>query len=199
MNKKYYSAACERNAEPILHILRPLLTDGACVLEIGSGTGQHAVMFGAALPNVSWQTSDLPENHGSICAWREDAGADNVLPPLPLDMRAPVWPPRQFDLVFSANTLHIMGWPEVQRLFAGVGQVLKRGGRLCVYGPFNYAGRFTSDSNAMFDASLRAMSPVQGIRDSEAVMELASANGMALETDHSMPSNNRMLVWTKSG
>lgn len=199
MSAKYYSPACERNAAPILRVLETLLRDGGHVLEIGSGTGQHAVVFGGKLPNIVWQTSDLPENHGSILAWQEDASLINVLPPLLLDMRAPVWPQQAFDLVFSANTLHIMGWPEVERLFKGVGSVLKSGGLLCIYGPFNYGGRFTSDSNARFDASLRAMSAAQGIRDSEAVNALATANGLALQADHEMPSYNRLLVWRKAG
>lgn len=199
MSPKYYSPTCERNALPILRVLQTLLPGGGHVLEIGSGTGQHAVVFGENLPGVVWQTSDLPENHGSILAWQQEAGLTNVLPPLLLDMHAPVWPQQAFDLVFSANTLHIMGWPEVERLFKGVGSVLKSGGLLCVYGPFNYGGRFTSDSNARFDASLRAMSAAQGIRDFEAVNALATANGLALQADHEMPSNNRLLAWTKTG
>lgn len=199
MSVKYHSPACERNAAPILHVLQTLLAEGSRVLEIGSGTGQHAVMFGEKLPNVLWQTSDLPENHGSILAWQEDAGLANVLPPLVLDMRAPNWPRSAFDLVFSANTLHIMGWPEVKRLFEGVGGVMKSGGLLCVYGPFNYGGRFTSQGNARFDASLRATSAGQGIRDMEAVDELAQANGFSLQADHEMPANNRLLVWKKAG
>lgn len=199
MSAKYYSPACERNAAPILRMLQTLLPDGGNVLEIGSGTGQHAVVFGKNLPDVVWQTSDLPENHGSILAWQEETGLTNVLSPLLLDMRAPVWPQQAFDLVFSANTLHIMGWLEVKRLFEGVGSILKSGGLLCIYGPFNYGGRFTSESNAHFDASLRAMSAAQGIRDSEAVYALAMANGLALQADHEMPSNNRLLVWRKTG
>lgn len=192
---KEFSAACERNTAPILAVLQRLLRDGDTVLEIGSGTGQHAAAFGAALPGASWQTSDLPDNHPSIRAWLDEAALPNVRPPFVLDMRAPAWPAERYDMAFSANTLHIMAWPEVERLFAGVAAVLKPGGLLVVYGPFNEGGRFTSESNAAFDASLRAHAPQRGIRDIEAVDRLATAGGLARMEDIAMPANNRMVVW----
>ena len=195
---KQFSAACERNREPILAVLRTLFAGGERVLEIGSGSGQHAVFFGAHLPGVVWQTSDLPQNHASILAWQAEARLPNVLPPLALDMRAPDWPAQRFDALFSANTCHIMAWPEVERMFAGAGRLLAAGGLLCVYGPFNYGGRFTSLSNAQFDAALRQQAPHMGIRDFEAVDRLAGAAGLALEADHDMPANNRLLVWRRS-
>jgi SAM-dependent methyltransferase len=199
---KQYSVACERNREPILAVLRDVLAQSKSVLEIGSGSGQHAVYFGAALPHLSWQCSDLPHNHASILAWQREANLANVLPPLTLGihpgMRTDEWPPVQYDAVFSANTCHIMAWPEVHAMFAGIGRVLRVGGVACVYGPFNYAGQFTSPSNAHFDASLRMQAPHMGIRDFEAVDAQASACGLQLQADHVMPANNRLLVWRRS-
>lgn len=199
---KQFSAACERNREPILAILRDALAQSGKVLEIGSGTGQHAVYFGAQLPHLVWQCSDLPHNHASILAWQQEANLSNVLPPLTLDIHPDMdpdeWPPGPYDAVFSANTCHIMAWPEVLAMFAGIGRVLRTGGVACVYGPFNYKGAFTSPSNAQFDASLRAQAPHMGIRDFEAVDAQARAHGLLLEADHAMPANNRLLVWRRS-
>jgi len=194
---KRYSEACERNSEPILQVLRDAFAACSRVLEIGSGTGQHAVYFGARLPHLIWQTSDLPENHPSILAWQKEAGSPNVLPPLALDVRQPweQWPRARFDAVFTANTLHIMSWPAVEAMFAGIGRVLQDTGVLCIYGPFNYGGAYTSDSNARFNAALRAESAQMGIRDVEQVLQLAQEQGLALLADHAMPANNRLLVW----
>ena len=194
---RQFSAACERNRGPILAILRDAFADRRHVLEIGSGTGQHAVFFGAALPHLNWQTSDVPQNHPSIIAWQQEAELANVLPPLALDVNGE-WPPSPFDAVFSANTCHIMAWPEVQAMFAGIGRVLSTGGVVCIYGPFNYGGQFTSASNGEFDASLTAQAPHMGIRDFEAVNALAAAQGLALQADHAMPANNRLLVWRRA-
>lgn len=199
---KQFSAACERNREPILAILRGLLAQSGNVLEIGSGTGQHAVFFGAALPHLVWQCSDLPHNHASILAWQQEAELANVLPPLALgirpDMHPDEWPAGPYDAVFSANTCHIMAWPEVQAMFAGIGLVLHAGGLACVYGPFNYGGAFTGPGNARFDASLRAQAPHMGIRDFEAVDALARAHGLLLQKDYAMPADNRLLVWRRN-
>lgn len=199
---KQFSAACERNREPILAILRGLLAQSGNVLEIGSGTGQHAVFFGAALPHLVWQCSDLPHNHASILAWQQEAELANVLPPLALsmrpDMRPDEWPAGPYDAVFSANTCHIMAWPEVQAMFAGIGRVLRAGGLACVYGPFNYGGAFTGPGNAQFDASLRAQAPHMGIRDFEAVDALARAHGLRLQEDNAMPADNHLLVWRRN-
>jgi SAM-dependent methyltransferase len=199
MMGKQFSAACERNREPILALLRTLFANRRRVLEIGSGTGQHAVYFGAGLPHLAWQTSDLPQNHPSILAWLREAQLPNVLPPLMLDMRAPEWPAGDFDAVFSANTCHIMAWPEVERMFAGAGRLLPAGGVLCVYGPFNVGGRFTSAGNRQFDAALRQQAPHRGLRDVEAIERLAAGAGFVLEADHGMPANNRLLAWRRAG
>ncbi|MDR3391491.1 MAG: DUF938 domain-containing protein [Sulfuriferula sp.] len=195
---KPHSPSCERNQAPILEQLQMLFADRRHVLEIASGTGQHAVYFGRALPHLIWQTSDLLPNHDGIHAWLAEAQLENVLPPLVLDVTEPDWPVTGVDAVFNANTVHIVSWPAVQRMFAGVGQVLLPDGLLCLYGPFNYGGAYTSASNADFDVWLKARDAQSGIRDFEAVCALAEAQGLRLLQDVAMPSNNRLLVWRKS-
>lgn len=199
MIDKPFSESCVQNRDPILAILRPLFADRRHVLEIGSGTGQHAVYFAADLPHLVWQTADVPQHHPGIQAWLEEATLPNVLPPLALDVNDTAWRSGRYDAVFSANTLHIMGWPEVERFFAGVGAVLEAGGILAVYGPFNYGGRYTSESNARFDAWLKARDPASGVRDFEAVDALARSQGLVLQQDIAMPANNRTLVWRMTG
>ena len=197
MINKPYSESCEQNREPILAVLKQAFADRGRVLEIGSGTGQHAVYFGADLPHLRWQTSDVLAHHPGIRAWLAEAALPNVLPPLELDVSQQHWPSSRYDAVFSANTLHIMGWPEVIRFFEGVGAVLAPAGVLVVYGPFNYNGQFTSSSNARFDAWLKARDPASGVRDFEAVDALARAQGLVLQHDLAMPANNRSLVWQR--
>lgn len=193
-----YSEACERNQAPILAQLQVLFADRQRVLEIASGTGQHAVYFGRALPHLSWQTSDLLPNHAGINDWLAEANLPNVLPPLVLDVNAPIWPVAEVDAIFNANTIHIVSWPAVGHMFAGIGRILQAGGILCLYGPYNYGGAFTSDSNANFDGWLKARDPLSGIRDFEAVNQLAAEQGLTLLKDIAMPSNNRLLAWRKS-
>lgn len=199
MIDKPFSESCVQNRDPILAILRTLFTDRRHVLEIGSGTGQHAVYFAADLPHLVWQTADVPQHHPGIQAWLEEAALPNVLPPLALDVNDTAWRSGRYDAVFSANTLHIMGWPEVEKFFAGVGMVLEAGGILAVYGPFNYGGRYTSESNARFDAWLKARDPASGVRDFEAVDALTRAHDLVLQQDIAMPANNRTLVWRMAG
>lgn len=191
---KNFSAACERNREPILAMLQERFAHCIRVLEIGSGTGQHAVFFSAHLPHLVWQTSDLPDNHASINAWREESLLPNVLPPLALDVSG-TWPHASFDAAFTANTCHIMSWQQVMLMFEGLGGTLQEGGVLCIYGPFKYGGAFTSESNARFDVMLRAQAEHMGIRDFEAVNRLAIDQGLVLQDDIDMPANNQMLVW----
>lgn len=191
------SAACERNRQPILEVLQRYLSADARVLEIGSGTGQHAVYFGDAMPGWCWQTSDLGGYHAGIRAWIEQTRASNVLPPLQLDVHHGPWPAQRFDAVFSANTLHIMSWDTVRALFAGIGQVLHGQGLLIIYGPFHYQGRATSEGNAAFDAALRQTDPARGVRDFEDVDALARGAGLQLRADIAMPANNRCLVWRR--
>jgi cyclopropane fatty-acyl-phospholipid synthase-like methyltransferase len=197
MTAKAFSAASERNREPILGALRDLLADCTSVLEIGSGTGQHAVHFAAAMPQLRWQTSDLAASHDSIRAWIADSGLSNVLPPLKLNVAVNDWPAGPFDAVYSANTSHIMSWPQVQAMFAGVGRVLAPGGVFCLYGPFRRAGRHTSEGNAEFDAALRSRAPHMGLRDAESVDALAREQGLELIADLAMPANNALLAWRR--
>jgi len=194
LRDKPHAPACDRNREPILAVLREHFADRKQVLEIGSGTGQHAVYFAAALPHLRWQPSDVAENLAGIRMWLDDASLQNVMPPLAFDVNGP-WPRARFDAVFSANTLHIMSWGEVQRLFEGLDSLLTSDAKLAVYGPFNYGARFTSDSNAAFDQTLKQRSSAMGIRDFEAVDELARSIGLELVEDRAMPANNRTLVW----
>ena len=197
MGGKPWSEACERNQRPILEILRAAFADATQVLEVGSGTGQHAVFFTAALPHLVWQPSDLAENLPGIAAWRDEAGLSNLRPPLALDVDAGDWPAAGIDALFSANTLHIMSWTSVQNFFRGAGRVLAPGGALAVYGPFNYDGQYTAESNARFDALLRTRDPLSGIRDVEAVHDLAKHYGFSVASDHALPANNRLLVWRR--
>jgi cyclopropane fatty-acyl-phospholipid synthase-like methyltransferase len=197
VSDKPFAESCVQNREPIIAVLRVVFADRLHVLEIGSGTGQHAVYFAPDLPHLTWQTADVPQHHAGIRAWLDEAALPNVLPPLALDVNQPDWPGGRYDAVFSANTLHIMGWPEVEKFFEGVGAVLEHGGVLAVYGPFNYNGAFTSDSNARFDAWLKSRDPASGVRDFEAVDALAGAQGLVLQQDVAMPANNRTLVWRR--
>jgi cyclopropane fatty-acyl-phospholipid synthase-like methyltransferase len=196
MDAKPFAPACERNRDPILAVLRTQFADRRNVLEVGSGTGQHAVYFAAAMPWLSWQCADLPTQLPGIRQWLDEAGLPNTPAPLALDVGGP-WPTGPYDAVFSANILHIVGWPEVEAFFAGVGQVLGAGGVLVVYGPFNAGGNYTSASNREFDAWLKARDPRSGIRDVEAVQALAARAGLHAVDDVAMPANNRCLVWRR--
>jgi SAM-dependent methyltransferase len=206
------SPSCERNRDPILAVLREHFGDRRRVLEIGAGTGQHAVHFAAGMPWLAWQASDVAGNLDGIRLWLQAAALPNTPPPLELDVRGP-WPAADFDAVFTANSLHIMGWPEVEAFFHGVDRVLGgaatparhgaspgariAGGALAVYGPFNYGGDYTSASNRDFDGWLKARDPRSGIRDFEAVDALARGIGLVLVADVAMPANNRTLVWRR--
>jgi cyclopropane fatty-acyl-phospholipid synthase-like methyltransferase len=194
---KPHSPASDRNRDPILAVLRRHFSAAHTVLEIGSGTGQHAVHFARALPASIWQCSDRAPYLPGIRQWLDEAQLPNTPPPLELDVAVGPWPGAKFDAVFSANTLHIMGWEEVEAFFGGLEAVLAEPAMLAVYGPFNYNGRFTSDSNREFDASLRARDPRMGIRDFEAVDRLAAPIGLRLVEDAAMPANNRCLVWRR--
>jgi cyclopropane fatty-acyl-phospholipid synthase-like methyltransferase len=191
---KPFSEACERNREPILAILKRVFRDRRRVLEIGSDTGQHAAYFAPALPHLVWQVSDVAENLPGIRQWVEEAGVSNLREPIALDVEQEV-PSVEVDAVFSANTCHIMSWPQVERMFSGVGRLLPPGGVFALYGPFNYHGKHTSESNARFDAMLRRNDPASGLRDLEDISALAKRAGLALAEDNAMPANNRMLVW----
>ena len=193
---KPYSPSCDENREPILEIIAPLFRDVRHLLEIGSGTGQHAVYFADTLAHLTWQTSDVEDNLPGIRAWLDEAARPNLPPPLLLDVERD-WPSGPFDAVFSANTTHIMSMESVVALFSGIGRVLAPGGRFALYGPFNAGGDYTSDSNRRFDAWLKARDPRMGLRDIEALAALADDSGLVLEANHAMPVNNRTLVWRR--
>ncbi|MBK1718980.1 DUF938 domain-containing protein [Thiocystis violacea] len=193
---KPYSASCDENREPILAVIEPLFREARRLLEIGGGTGQHAVFFGAAMPRLTWQTSDVPAHLPGIRAWLDEAGLPNLPPPLPLDVMG-AWPDGPFDAVFSANTAHIMPFEAVVAMFRGVGAVLAPGGLFALYGPFNAGGGYTSDSNRRFDAWLKAQDPRMGLRDLEELESLADRNGLTLVANQAMPVNNRTLVWRR--
>jgi cyclopropane fatty-acyl-phospholipid synthase-like methyltransferase len=198
-SKKPYAESCDENRQPILDVLRPLFAEAGKVLEIGSGTGQHAVFFSEQMPHLTWQTSDRLEHHPGIRAWLADSPAENLLEPIALDVALDVWPETTFDAVFSANTAHIMGRDEVTAMFRGAAAVLGPGGLFALYGPFNYAGRYTSESNARFDRWLKQRDPRSGIKDVDDLNSLADSFGLTLAEDFEMPVNNRILVWTKVG
>ena len=208
MTSKPYSESCERNSAPILQVLQQHLGQARTVLEIGSGTGQHAVHFAAAMPWLRWQASDHRDYLPGIRQWLDEAALPNT--PAPLELQAVIGeglqplPPLPahdgvagFDAVFSANTLHIMGWEEVQALFAGLPALMAPDALFIAYGPFNYNSAYTSDSNRNFDGWLKARDPRSGIRDFEAVDALARAQQLELREDVAMPANNRCLVWRR--
>jgi SAM-dependent methyltransferase len=177
-------------------VLERVFAHRRLVLEIGSGTGQHAAYFAPALPHLAWQPSDVAENLPGIRAWVADCAASNLLAPIELDVERE-WPRLQADAVFSANTCHIMSWPQVERMFEQVGRLLPARGIFAIYGPFNYGGRFTSESNARFDAMLRTRDPAGGLRDYEAIVALAKRCALTAAEDNPMPANNRLLVFER--
>jgi SAM-dependent methyltransferase len=192
-----FSAACERNKEPILDVLRARFAGRTQVLEIGSGTGQHAVHFARALQELTWHPTEQLAYLADLTERVKLEGPANLRSPKLLDVRQAVWPLRSVDAMFTANTLHIMSWPEVTALFRGCGSVLAPGGVLCIYGPFRYAGRYTSDSNREFDLMLQERDPQSGIRDLEEVTTLGEEYGLRRDADHDLPANNRLVVFVK--
>lgn len=198
LGEKPFSQACENNKQPILDILLRVFSDRKQVLEIGSGTGQHAVHFAPQLPQLIWQTADLEHNHEGINAWIDNNPAENLRSPLPLDADHLPWLFDPVDAAFTANTCHIMAWSSVVNMFAGLDSAMEPNATLAIYGPFNYNGKFTSESNAGFDQWLKQKAHHQGIRDFEAINKLAGKIGLSLIEDNEMPANNRLLVWQRN-
>jgi SAM-dependent methyltransferase len=192
-----FSDACERNKDPILLVLRDRFAGRAQVLEIGSGTGQHAVHFARDLVHLTWHPTEQLAYLADLTARVKLEGPGNLRQPTLLDVRQAVWPVHHVDAMFTANTLHIMSWPEVTALYRGAGVVLAPGGVFCVYGPFRYEGRYTSDSNREFDRMLQERDPLSGLRDITAIKLLAEDYGLRLDADHDLPANNRLLVFIK--
>jgi cyclopropane fatty-acyl-phospholipid synthase-like methyltransferase len=192
-----FSAACERNKDPILEVLRRRFADRTQVLEIGSGTGQHAVYFSRALGHLTWHPTEQLAYLPDLTERVSLEGPANLRIPTLLDVRQALWPVRTVDALFTANTLHIMSWLEVTAFYRGVGSVLSPRGVLCVYGPFRYDGRYTSDSNQEFDLMLKDRDPNSGLRDIREVTALALQYGLRLDEDNDLPANNRLLVFAK--
>ena len=197
MPDRHFAAAAQRNAAPILEVLRREFADRKAVLEIGSGTGQHAVTFAGQLPHLYWQPSDVAENCPGISAWIAESLLDNLLPPIELDVRDYDAGDAQFDAAFSANTAHIMDLDAVKQMFDVLGRALVPGAPFCLYGPFCIEGQFNTPSNAAFDASLRERNVSMGIRDLEILDVFALINGMQRERLYAMPSNNYAVLWRK--
>lgn len=185
-----FSQACENNKAPILDVLCEVFDSPARVLEIGTGTGQHAEHFARSLPHLQWQPSDHPDAAHLSRLRLEQAKLPNILPMMELDVGREPWPVSSIDGAFSANTAHIMAWTEVEQMFHGIGERLTAKGAFCLYGPFNVRGRFTSESNRQFDQHLRSRAPHMGIRDLDDMNELAKAEGLMLEDNIAMPANN---------
>lgn len=199
MTDKPNAPATERNRDAILEVIRTEFGDRHSVLEIGSGTGQHAVYFGDALPWLVWQTSDLAENLQGISVWIDDSGLSNVRQPILLDVERPDSVRGDYDAVFSANTAHIMSTQAVRCMFNIVGRLLAPGGIFCLYGPFNRNGRYTSASNQRFDQSLRRQNPAMGIRDLEELDDMARQSALRRRRLFAMPANNSLVIWCGHG
>lgn len=196
---RLFSAACERNRDPILEVLREELPERGTVLEVASGTGMHAVYFAARLPHVTWQPSDADDAAlESVAAWREAEPSENLLPPVRLDVLAPQWPVDAADAIFNANMIHISPWPCTQGLLEGAARLLPAGGPLILYGPYRVGGEHTAPSNARFDASLRARDPRWGVRDLDVVAQVAAEAGFTHERVVPMPANNMIVVFRRS-
>jgi len=180
-----------------LSVISPLLSKRASVLEIGSGTGQHAVYFAQQMPHLVWHTSDCTPYHAGINSWLTDSGLTNVVKPIELNVSTSRWPISDVDAVFTANSLHIMSADDVSNLIAGVGKLLQPQGDFIIYGPFNYGSEYTSESNWRFDQWLKSRDPLSGIKDFEAIESQARSMAMNLVKDYAMPANNRILHFVK--
>lgn len=196
MNKPY-SESCDQNKDPILAVISPIFSTSSKILEIGSGTGQHAIYFAEKMPHLKWYTSDCKQYIGGINMWLAEAEKPNIVVPFELDVSASQWPELDVDAVFTANSIHIMNGQDVVHFMSGVGKILNEQGSLVIYGPFNYNGSYTSESNERFDQWLKSRDPSSGIKHFEEIISLANNNGMQLVTDYEMPVNNRLLHFVK--
>jgi cyclopropane fatty-acyl-phospholipid synthase-like methyltransferase len=192
-----FSEACERNKGPILEVLRVAFADRTQVLEIGSGTGQHAVHFAAQLTHLTWHPTEQLAYLADLASRVKLEGTRNLRQPTVLDVKQSIWPLRSVDALYSANTLHIMSWAEVEAMFRGVDAVLSPHGVVCIYGPFRYEGRYTSESNRDFDLMLKDRDPLSGLRDMTDVGALAGRHALRLRVDHDLPANNRLLEFVR--
>jgi SAM-dependent methyltransferase len=195
---RLHHAHVARNREPILDVLRRVLPARGKVLEIASGSGEHAAFFANGLPSVSWQPTDVGASAlASIAAFRADAGAANLLAPLRLDVTPPQWPVARADAIVCNNMIHIAPWAVTEGLMAGAGRTLPAGGVLYLYGPYRIDGRQTAPTNREFDAWLRGQNAAWGIRDLGEVTELAARHGFALAETVPMPANNLSVIFRR--
>ena len=195
---KPYAESCVQNQAEICSVLQSLLCESKHVLEIGSGTGQHAVYFADRMPNLIWQSSDFAEYHQGIQLWLDEAGLENTPTPIDLNVSARPWPKLNIDAIFSANAVHIMSWVHVVDYFKFGSELLEKDGLLILYGPFNYNGKFTSESNRNFDHWLKSRDPKSGVRDFSNLNKLAEKNSLLIIDDIEMAANNRILCWKKT-
>jgi cyclopropane fatty-acyl-phospholipid synthase-like methyltransferase len=196
---KRHAPAAERNRDAILDVLGRELPERGVVLEIASGTGQHAVHFAASLPGIEWQPSDVdPTALASIEAYRSEAALDNLRAPVELDAQHPKWPVERADAVVSINMVHISPWASAQGLFAGAARLLPEGAPLILYGPFRFDGQFTAPSNEAFDASLKSRDPRWGVRDVQDLDALGGQVGLSRQCVVDMPANNHVLVFRRA-
>lgn len=197
-----FAPSCENNKDPILSVLRRHLLPAPngtlrTVLEIAGGTGQHAMYFAQNMPHLHWQSTDVPDNVDSLNLRITAAQLNNLPFAKALDVTQDEWGFDPVDYIFTANSLHIMPWQAAQDFIRQAGGLLKPDGKLCVYGPFKYQSEFTTPSNAQFDLWLKSRNPASGVRDFEALAELASDVGLHFIEDNAMPANNQLLVWGK--
>lgn len=196
---KGFAPAAERNRQPILEVLQRVLPPAGLVLEVASGTGQHAIFFSEHLPSLRWQPTDASsEAVQSIGAWVDETARENILAPLDLDVRSPQWPIAKADALVCINMIHISPWETTDALFRGASELLTGGSHLITYGPYRLHGAHTAPSNAAFDESLRSRNARWGIRDIDELAELGSRTGFTLQERVDMPANNMTLVWTRS-
>lgn len=188
--------AAERNKQAILVALQEILHANDTVFEFGSGTGQHACHIASALPDITWQPSDLPDKLPGIQQWITDSGCSNVFPPVALDLSLLPSTTHKVSVCYTANTLHIISWTLVEQLFTLSANMLSVGGKLCIYGPFKFAGKHCSEGNLQFDKSLRSADPNSGIRDVVDLDKFAHSIGLSREKTVDMPANNQLLVWS---
>ena len=196
--EKPFSPSCERNREPILAVLHDAFSNRRHALEIGSGTGQHAVFFSTAMPHLQWQTSERGDYVTGVQSWLDEAALGNTPPTIVFDVGDEDWPSAKFDAIFTANTLHIMAWAEVEHLFARLPEIMSDDCIVVAYGPFNIDGQYTSASNAEFDRSLQQRGAHMAIRDLAAVDALAAGSGLQRIALHAMPANNLCAVWQRT-
>lgn len=195
---KQYAPACDRNRDPIGQVLNRILPQRGSLLEIGSGTGQHAAWFAPLFPDLSWQPSDLLPNLAGIDAWAAESGASNLRPAVEIDLSRSEWGVGAVDALLSINTIHIVAWTQVETLFRVGASILNPGGSLIVYGPYRYSDRPLEASNEAFDVWLKQRNSERGIRDFDKINQLAMDGALTLGEDIPMPANNRMIWWQKS-